>query len=100
MTTGAEGSAGAQERMTARRPRSGCRTPGEASLSSCCAVNDGSRDVRACVRSRHSSCRLEEGGIVTRCEITTYEPEGLLDLTFQDEDKVQRLIIKVRAQIY
>ncbi|EGU11767.1 Proteophosphoglycan ppg4 [Rhodotorula toruloides ATCC 204091] len=37
---------------------------------------------------------LEEGGIVTRCEITTYEPEGLLDLTFQDEDKVQRLIIK------
>ncbi|GAA5876398.1 hypothetical protein JCM3774_005320 [Rhodotorula dairenensis] len=37
---------------------------------------------------------LEEGGIVTRCEITTYEPEGLLDLAFNDEDKIQRLIIK------
>ena len=40
-------------------------------------------------------CRLEESGIVTRCEITTYEPEGLLDLAFNDEDKIQRLIIKV-----
>lgn len=39
--------------------------------------------------------RLEESGIVTRCEITTYEPEGLLDLAFNDEDKIQRLIIKV-----
>ncbi|GAA5847550.1 hypothetical protein JCM9279_005290 [Rhodotorula babjevae] len=37
---------------------------------------------------------LEEGGIVTRCEITTYEPEGLLDLAFPDSDKVQRMIIK------
>ncbi|BGP58653.1 checkpoint clamp complex protein Rad1 [Rhodotorula sphaerocarpa] len=37
---------------------------------------------------------LEESGIVTRCEITTYEPEGLLDLAFHDEEKVQRLIIK------
>ncbi|GAA5957389.1 hypothetical protein JCM8115_006975 [Rhodotorula mucilaginosa] len=37
---------------------------------------------------------LEESGIVTRCEITTYEPEGLLDLAFNDEDKIQRLIIK------
>ncbi|BGP52426.1 checkpoint clamp complex protein Rad1 [Rhodotorula kratochvilovae] len=37
---------------------------------------------------------LEEGGIVTRCEITTYEPEGLLDLAFADEAKVQRLVIK------
>lgn len=42
-----------------------------------------------------ASYSLEEGGIVTRCEITTYEPEGLLDLAFVDEDKVQRLIIKV-----
>lgn len=49
---------------------------------------------------RHSGSpprlRLEESGIVTRCEITTYEPEGLLDLAFHDEEKVQRLIIKVR----
>ncbi|GAA5993436.1 hypothetical protein JCM10908_002189 [Rhodotorula pacifica] len=37
---------------------------------------------------------LEESGIVTRCEITTYVPEGLLDLAFNDDDKVQRLIIK------
>ncbi|GJN94659.1 hypothetical protein Rhopal_007742-T1 [Rhodotorula paludigena] len=37
---------------------------------------------------------LEESGIVTRCEITSYEPEALLDLAFSDEDKVQRLIIK------
>jgi cell cycle checkpoint protein len=62
-------------------------------------VRDDPRDVRAYLCSQEPSCRLEEGGIVTRCEITTYEPEGLLDLTFQDEDKVQRLIIKVRAQL-
>ncbi|GAA5836231.1 hypothetical protein JCM5353_002650 [Sporobolomyces roseus] len=37
---------------------------------------------------------LEEGGIVTRCELTTYEPEGLLDLTFIDQERVQRLIMK------
>ncbi|TNY21469.1 Rad1/Rec1/Rad17 [Rhodotorula diobovata] len=37
---------------------------------------------------------LEEGGIVTRCEITTYEPEGLLDLAFPDSAKVLRMIIK------
>ncbi|GAA5935409.1 Rad17p [Sporobolomyces koalae] len=37
---------------------------------------------------------LEESGIVTRCELTTYEPEGLLDLRFIDEDRVQRLIMK------
>jgi len=43
--------------------------------------------------------RLEEGGIVTRCEITTYEPEGLLDLAFPDSDKVQRMIIKVRPTL-
>lgn len=41
--------------------------------------------------------RLEEGGIVTRCELTTYEPEGLLDLTFIDQERVQRLIMKVRS---
>ncbi|GAA5823146.1 hypothetical protein JCM10212_001941, partial [Sporobolomyces blumeae] len=37
---------------------------------------------------------LEENGIVTRCELTTYEPEGLLDLRFIDQERVQRLIIK------
>ncbi|GAA5861601.1 hypothetical protein JCM1840_005201 [Sporobolomyces johnsonii] len=37
---------------------------------------------------------LEESGTVTRCELTTYEPEGLLDLAFEDADRVQRLIMK------
>ncbi|GAA5947727.1 hypothetical protein JCM3765_001054 [Sporobolomyces pararoseus] len=37
---------------------------------------------------------LEESGIVTRCELTTYEPEGLLDLNFTAHERVQRLIIK------
>ncbi|GAA5898009.1 uncharacterized protein JCM6883_000891 [Sporobolomyces salmoneus] len=37
---------------------------------------------------------LEESGIVTRCELTAYEPEGLLDLQFSAEQGVQRLIMK------
>ncbi|GAA5833511.1 hypothetical protein JCM11251_003515 [Rhodosporidiobolus azoricus] len=37
---------------------------------------------------------LEESGIVTRCELTTYEPDGLLDLAFPDDERVVRLIIK------
>ncbi|CEQ40850.1 SPOSA6832_02507 [Sporobolomyces salmonicolor] len=37
---------------------------------------------------------LEESGTVTRCELTTYEPDGLLDLAFEDADRVQRLIMK------
>ncbi|GAA5911344.1 hypothetical protein JCM5296_007331 [Sporobolomyces johnsonii] len=37
---------------------------------------------------------LEESGTVTRCELTTYEPEGLLDLAFEDADRVQRLIMR------
>ena len=41
--------------------------------------------------------RLEESGIVTRCEITTYEPDALMDLPFDDELKVQKLIMKVRV---
>ncbi|GAA6005884.1 hypothetical protein JCM11491_004049 [Sporobolomyces phaffii] len=36
---------------------------------------------------------LEESGIVTRCELTTYEPDGLLDLNFKPEERVQRLIM-------
>lgn len=40
--------------------------------------------------------RLEESGIVTRCEITTYEPDELMDLPFDDELRVQKLIMKVR----
>jgi hypothetical protein len=39
---------------------------------------------------------LEESGIVTRCELTTYEPDGLLDLAFPDDERVVRLIMKVR----
>lgn len=41
--------------------------------------------------------RLEESGIVTRCEITTYEPDTLMDLSFDDETRVQKLIMKVRS---
>jgi cell cycle checkpoint protein len=39
---------------------------------------------------------LEESGIVTRCELTTYEPDGLLDLAFPDDERIVRLIMKVR----
>ncbi|GAA5970331.1 hypothetical protein JCM11641_001666 [Rhodosporidiobolus odoratus] len=37
---------------------------------------------------------LEESGIVTRCELTTYEPDGLLSLPFPAEDQLVRLIMK------
>ncbi|GAA6030484.1 hypothetical protein JCM8097_006170 [Rhodosporidiobolus ruineniae] len=37
---------------------------------------------------------LEESGIVTRCELTTYEPDGLLDLAFPDDERVVRLVMK------
>ena len=32
---------------------------------------------------------------MTRCEITTYEPDVLMDLTFDDDSRVQKLIMKV-----
>lgn len=57
---------------------------GEARLSTDCLVTYSS---------------LEESGIVTRCELTTYEPDGLLDLKFSDEERVQKLIMKVRFSI-
>ncbi|SCV67375.1 BQ2448_6021 [Microbotryum intermedium] len=37
---------------------------------------------------------LEEGGIVTRCEITTYEPDELMELFFDDQDRVMKFIMK------
>ncbi|KAL8278047.1 hypothetical protein RQP46_009507 [Phenoliferia psychrophenolica] len=37
---------------------------------------------------------FEESGIVTRCEITTYEPDELMDLPFDDDAKIQKLIMK------
>ncbi|KAM0747330.1 Rad1-domain-containing protein [Meredithblackwellia eburnea MCA 4105] len=37
---------------------------------------------------------LEESGILTRCEITTYEPDPLMELPFDDESKIQKLIMK------
>ncbi|SGY90573.1 BQ5605_C039g11816 [Microbotryum silenes-dioicae] len=40
---------------------------------------------------------LEEGGIVTRCEITTYEPDDLMELFFDDQDRVMKFIMKVKA---
>lgn len=42
--------------------------------------------------------RLAEGGIVTRCEMTTYDPDELMDLAFEDEFKVQKLIMKVSVK--
>lgn len=39
---------------------------------------------------------LAENGIVTQCEMTTYDPDELMDLAFEDEFKVQKLIMKVR----
>jgi hypothetical protein len=61
-------------------------------LSRCCAREEAlSTDLG--VRFR----RLEESGIVTRCEITTYEPDSLMDLAFNDDNRVQKLIMKVRG---
>lgn len=48
---------------------------------------------------RRGMNRLEESGIVTRCELTTYEPEGLLDLQFTAVEGVQKLIMKVRHRV-
>jgi Repair protein Rad1/Rec1/Rad17 len=39
--------------------------------------------------------RLTDSGTLTRCEITTYEPEPNLDLPFDNERRAQRLIMKV-----
>lgn len=38
---------------------------------------------------------LVEGGMVTRCDLTTYEPDELMELPFDDTERVQKLIIKV-----
>jgi hypothetical protein len=45
------------------------------------------------IDSAHS---LEEGGIVTRCEIITLDPEPMLDLPFEDEQRVVKVIMKAR----
>jgi hypothetical protein len=33
--------------------------------------------------------------MLTRCEVTTFEPEPLLDLPFDDKRRVQKLLMKV-----
>ncbi|KAK4698220.1 cell cycle checkpoint protein, partial [Phenoliferia sp. Uapishka_3] len=43
---------------------------------------------------------LEESGIVTRCEITTYEPDTLMDLSFDDDARVLKLIMKVSTPLF
>lgn len=43
----------------------------------------------------YSCCsRLEESGVVTRCELTTFEPDSMLDIQFDDARAVQKLIVK------
>jgi cell cycle checkpoint protein len=38
---------------------------------------------------------LEEGGIVTRCELSTYVADELMDLPFHNDSRVQKVIMKV-----
>lgn len=38
---------------------------------------------------------LEQGGIVTRCELSTYVSDELMDLSFDDDNRVQKVIMKV-----
>lgn len=40
--------------------------------------------------------RLEEDGMITQCELTTYEPDPLMELAFDDAGKVQKVIMKAR----
>lgn len=42
---------------------------------------------------------LEENGIVTRCEITTFDSSEVYDLPYDDEERVQKLILNVRLDI-
>ncbi|BGP21082.1 checkpoint clamp complex protein Rad1 [Rhodosporidiobolus nylandii] len=42
---------------------------------------------------------LEESGIVTRCELTTYEPDGMLDLAFPVEDQVSEWLRDALADL-
>ncbi|GAA95265.1 hypothetical protein E5Q_01921 [Mixia osmundae IAM 14324] len=37
---------------------------------------------------------LEESGVVTTCEITTFVPEEILDISFREELRVQKVIMK------
>ena len=41
--------------------------------------------------------RLEEIGVVTRCEITTFSSGEIYDLPYDDDEKVQKLILAVSA---
>lgn len=39
--------------------------------------------------------RLEDDGIVTRCEITTFDASEIFDLPYNDEERLQKLILNV-----
>lgn len=41
--------------------------------------------------------RLSEGGVVTRCELVTYEPDDILDLGFEEDANIARIIMKSEA---
>lgn len=38
---------------------------------------------------------LEDSGIVTRCEITTFDASEIFDLPYDDDERVQKLILNV-----
>lgn len=40
-------------------------------------------------------CRLEDNGIVTRCEITTFDARQIIDLPYDDSERMQKLILAV-----
>jgi hypothetical protein len=70
--------------------------------SSCC--EQSGLLVISCVSmptlSRPSSHSLEENGIVTRCDITTFDSVEVSDLPYDDEARVQKLILNVSPNRY
>jgi hypothetical protein len=49
------------------------------------------------VSSPPIATRLEESGTVTRCEITTYEADDTMEMGFDDDARILRLVMKVRT---
>ena len=47
-----------------------------------------------------STGRLEENGVVTRCEITTFEAGDVFELPYDDDERVQKLILNVTFTFY
>ena len=88
----------AKDQREARRP-CGCSTKAKDILSCSCAFAwPLSRIATALLADAHDGAHsLEEDDIVTTCEITTYDPEPSMELAFDESERVQKLIMKVRV---